>query len=243
MPRKIRTPDTASKSEVHETKKTVTRRLAPEVRERQILLKAVDHFATHGFSGSTRELARQLGVTQPLLYRYFPSKEALIDRVYEEVYQWDSSWEGLIKDRAVPIQERMVRFYSAYSAVILRREWIRIFIFAGLTREGINSKYLSRLRERVFLPVMAEIRSAYDLPAPTGAKQREIDLELIWSLHASIFYLGVRKWIYGLPVSDDINDHITRQVDAFLNGVPEALKHASKEAAKGKTKASAKSDA
>jgi AcrR family transcriptional regulator len=237
MPRKVLTVDTASTSDSHDSEKTVTRRLAPEVRERQIVLKAVDHFATHGFSGSTRELARQLGVTQPLLYRYFPSKEALIDRVYEEVYQWDSSWENLIKDRSVPIQERMVRFYSSYSVVILRREWIRIFIFAGLTREGINSKYLARLRERVFLPVMAEIRSFYDLPAPSGAKQREIDLELIWSLHASIFYLGVRKWIYGLPVTDDIEDHISRQVDAFLNGVPAALEHASKETSRTKVSA------
>ncbi|MDI7047032.1 TetR/AcrR family transcriptional regulator, partial [Escherichia coli] len=88
MPRKARAVETASENEVHDNEKVVTRRLAPEVRERQIVLKAVDHFATHGFSGSTRELARQLGVTQPLLYRYFPSKEALIDRVYEEVYQW-----------------------------------------------------------------------------------------------------------------------------------------------------------
>ncbi|WP_144113915.1 TetR/AcrR family transcriptional regulator [Paraburkholderia sp. BCC1886] len=234
MPRKVRSVETASQSEAQEHDKPVTRRLAPEVRERQIVLKAIDHFATHGFSGSTRELARQLGVTQPLLYRYFPSKEALIDRVYEEVYRWDSSWEHLIKDRSIPVQDRMVSFYSSYSEVILRREWIRIFIFAGLTREGINSKYLTRLRERVFLPVMAEIRAAYDLPAPAGAKQREVDLELIWSLHASIFYLGVRKWIYGLPVTDNIEDHIARQVDAFLNGVPAALAHASKEFARAK---------
>jgi AcrR family transcriptional regulator len=237
MPKKTRMADAAPQNNpAPEIETSVTRRLAPEVRERQIVLKAIEHFATHGFSGSTRELARQLGVTQPLLYRYFPSKEALIDRVYDEVYQWDSSWENLIKDRSVPIQERMVRFYSAYSTVILRREWIRIFIFAGLTREGINSKYLSRLRERVFLPVMAEIRAAYDLSAPSGTKQREIDLELIWSLHASIFYLGVRKWIYGLPVTDDIDEHIARQVDAFLNGVPAALARASKQSARVKAK-------
>ncbi|MDR5774301.1 MULTISPECIES: TetR/AcrR family transcriptional regulator [unclassified Caballeronia] len=239
MPRKARNSETPPKIEDVEQEKLVTRRLAPEVRERQIVLKAVDHFATHGFSGSTRELARQLDITQPLLYRYFPSKEALIDRVYEEVYQWDTSWENLIKDRDLPIQERMVRFYSAYSVVILRREWIRIFIFAGLTREGINSKYLTRLRERVFLPVMAEIRLAYGLPAPASARQREIDLELIWSLHASIFYLGVRKWIYGLPVTGDVEDHIARQVDAFLNGVPAALKHATKQPARIKPGAKA----
>jgi AcrR family transcriptional regulator len=221
MPKKNGTTDSEPASE---TVEPGSRRLAPEVRERQIVEKAIEHFATHGFSGSTRELARQLGVTQPLLYRYFPSKEALIDRVYDEVYHWDASWENLIKDRSIPIRERMVRFYQSYAHVILRREWIRIFIFAGLTREGINTKYLSRLKERVFAPVMVEIREAYGLPVPSGPKEKSIELELIWSLHASIFYVGVRKWIYGHPVTEDIDTHIEHQIDAFLNGTPAALK-------------------
>src|SRR5690349_9498250 len=118
--------------------KSARRRLSPAVREKQIVQKAIQHFATCGFSGSTRELARQLDVTQPLLYRYFSSKEALIDRVYEEVYLWDASWETIIKDRSEPLQPRLVRFYTSYANVILRRESTRIFVFAGLTREGIT---------------------------------------------------------------------------------------------------------
>ncbi|NTZ85577.1 TetR/AcrR family transcriptional regulator [Burkholderia metallica] len=199
------------------------RRLTPEARERQIVEKAVEHFATHGFSGSTRELARQIGVTQPLLYRYFPSKEALIDRVYDEVYTWNPDWEKLIADRAVPLQQRLVMFYRSYAQMILRREWIRTFIFAGLSREGFNTRYLSRLRERVFLPVLREMRHEYDIATPTSDAQRNAEIELVWSLHASIFYLGVRKWVYGLPVPDDLDAEIERQIDAFLNGTPAAL--------------------
>jgi AcrR family transcriptional regulator len=221
MPNKKTTAD--SGQSVQETPALSSRRLSPDVREKQIVEKAIDHFATHGFSGSTRELARQLGVTQPLLYRYFPSKDALIDRVYEEVYRWDPTWERVIKDRSIPLQQRMEQFYTAYAGVILRREWIRIFIFAGLTREGINKKYLSKLRERVFLPVIGELRAAHRLPEPTDAAGREIELELVWSLHASIFYMGVRKWIYGLPIVDDVDAHIKRLVDAFLNGTPSVL--------------------
>ncbi|AOJ40567.1 TetR family transcriptional regulator [Burkholderia lata] len=202
---------------------TPGRRLTPEARERQIVEKAVEHFATHGFSGSTRELARQIGVTQPLLYRYFPSKEALIDRVYDEVYTWNPDWEKLIADRSVPLQQRLVAFYRSYAQTILRREWIRTFIFAGLSREGFNTRYLSRLRERVFLPVLRELRHAYDLTAPASEAQRNAEIERVWSLHASIFYLGVRKWVYGLPVPDDLDAEIERQVDAFLNGTPAAL--------------------
>ncbi|HEF5153441.1 bacterial regulatory s, tetR family protein [Burkholderia multivorans] len=203
---------------------TPGRRLAPEARERQIVEKAIEHFATHGFSGSTRELARQIGVTQPLLYRYFPSKEALIDRVYDEIYTWNPDWEKLIADRTVPLQERLVAFYRAYAQTILRREWIRTFIFAGLSREGFNTRYLSRLRERVFLPVLRELRHEYALPTPTSEAQRNAEIELVWSLHASIFYFGVRKWVYGLPVPDDLDTEIERLIDAFLNGTPAALK-------------------
>ena len=47
----------------------------------RIVDEAKIFFADHGFRGSTRELARQLGVTQALIYKYFPSKQALIDQI------------------------------------------------------------------------------------------------------------------------------------------------------------------
>ncbi|NAO28854.1 TetR/AcrR family transcriptional regulator [Pseudomonas syringae pv. dysoxyli] len=203
---------------------TIVRRLAPEEREQQIVSKAIDHFATHGFSGSTRELARQIGVTQPLLYRYFPSKEALIERVYDKVYKWNSEWELLIGDRSVSLKSRLTTFYKSYARTILTREWIRIFIFAGLDTEGINDRYLTKLRKHVFLPVLREIRDDLQLPAPTVKAHREAEIEIIWSLHAGIFYLGVRKWIYGLPIPDDIDLHVERQIELFLNGSSAVLK-------------------
>ena len=47
---------------------------AREARERQIVEGAVAYFAEVGLDGQTRELARRLGITQPLLFRYFPTK-------------------------------------------------------------------------------------------------------------------------------------------------------------------------
>lgn len=223
-PKRIKSPAAAKSEPAKRTGTTVGKRLAPEEREQQIVAKAVEHFATHGFSGSTRELAREIGVTQPLLYRYFPNKDALIDRVYGEIYKWDPSWEKQISDRTIPLQERLSSFYRSYAQTILQREWIRTFIFAGLSREGINKKYLANLRERVFLPVLSELRAAYDVTAPTNEAQLEAEIELIWSLHASIFYIGVREWVYGLPVPEDLDALIDRQIDAFLNGTPATLR-------------------
>ncbi|MBF6992503.1 TetR/AcrR family transcriptional regulator [Cupriavidus sp. IK-TO18] len=177
------------------------RRLTPENREQQIVSMAIEHFTRCGFSGSTRELAKQIGVTQPLLYRYFESKEALIERVYNEVLQWRPVWERQIADRSMPLAERLYAFYADYSSVILRKEWIRIFMFASLTRGGINNKHFSKLRNRIFLPVLAEMRAELGIEQPHDATREDVELEMIWSLHSSISHLAVRKWVYGLKAS------------------------------------------
>lgn len=209
-----------------------TRRLSAQDRERQIVEKAVQHFTRHGFAGSTRELARELGVTQPLLYRYFPSKEVLIDRVYAEVFDSSPTWESVSADRSIPLNERLHRFYVSYSATILREEWIRIFIFAGLTREGINKKYLNKLRNKVFLPVLEEVRQSFDIAEPKTADVLDAEVELVWGLHASIFYLGVRKWIYGLKIPKDIDNVIRAKVDVFLSGAPSVMRAMRKDGSK-----------
>jgi AcrR family transcriptional regulator len=205
------------------------RRLSAEEREKQIVEKAIQHFTRHGFAGSTRELARELGVTQPLLYRYFPSKEALIDRVYDEVFEAGPAWGSDLTDRTVPLNERLHRFYVAYSATILREEWIRIFIFAGLTHEGINNRYLSKLRARVFVPVLKEVRHSFGISEPSSNEVLDAEIELLWGLHASIFYLGVRKWVYGLKIPKDIEGVIRAKVDSFLSGAPAVMQGMHKE--------------
>jgi AcrR family transcriptional regulator len=62
------TPGTATPSE----------RLARAERERLMLRAAGEAFATQGFHGSSMDdIARAAGITKPMLYRYFGSKEGL----------------------------------------------------------------------------------------------------------------------------------------------------------------------
>ena len=200
-------------------------RLPRDTREQLIVKEAVRFFAEFGFGGRTRELARRLGVTQPLLYRYFPSKEALIDRVYEEVYlnRWKPEWERVLDDRSVPLPERLTRFYQDYARTILSYEWTRIFLFSGLKGTSINRRYLKLVRDRVFTRVAREVRSAYGLPSRPGRDGTDADAELVWGLHASIFYIGIRKWVYGLPVPRDIDRIVAKKVRVFLEGFPRAV--------------------
>src|SRR5260221_11324295 len=105
------------------------RRLDPEDREREIVDGAVAFFAEVGFDGGLRDLAKRLGITHQNLFRYFPTKEALIERVYKEVYldRWQPEWEAVLHDRTKPIERRLIHFYESYLPAIFGYDWVRLF--------------------------------------------------------------------------------------------------------------------
>lgn len=192
-------------------------RLDPDVRAKQILRGAITFFAEHGFSGQTRELTAELGVSKGLLYRYFPSKDALIDRVYEEVFlrRWNPEWEVVLTDRSRRLIDRLKLFYLDYAEMLREYEWVRIYLFAGLANSSINRRYIKLAIERIYKPVINELRLEFGFPALEQVDATEPELELMWNLHGSIFYIGVRKWVYGIDLPLDVNGAIGRMVDGL----------------------------
>ncbi|MES2184981.1 MAG: TetR/AcrR family transcriptional regulator [Pseudomonadota bacterium] len=198
-------------------------KLSSADREQMIASKAVEYFARHGFGASTRDLAKDIGVTQSLLYRYFPTKQALTERVYQEVYlsRWNPLWEELVSDRSLSLHERLNRYYLDYAGIVLRNDWVRILIFAGLEHEGINDQFFRLLKERILVPVVRECVAEFHPAALAdfSADRYNIELELVWALHASIFYIGMRKWVYTTTLPDDVDATIGALVSSFLEGM------------------------
>jgi AcrR family transcriptional regulator len=204
------------------------RRLSPEEREAQIVAGAIQFFAEAGFSGQTRELAQRLGITQPLLYRYFPTKQELIERVYEEVFvgRWKPEWDALIRDRSCPLRERLIAFYEAYAAEALTYEWIRIYMFAGLAGEDINRRYIELLEARLLVPICEEMRDTAGAPAPDAVPVDGLEIEAAWNIHAAVFYYFVRKFIYRSRVEPDLAAYIADTVDRTLDGALDITRRA-----------------
>ena len=201
------------------------KRLPRSEREQMIVEEAIHFFAEAGFEGQTRELARRLGITQPLIFRYFPTKEDLIERVYQEVYlsRWNPWWEELLEDRSRSLIERLTEFYKAYTKAIFTYEWVRIFVYSGLKGVNINKRYLGLIRDRVLKRIMRELRAAHDLPPPEKIPFGEAELELAWGLHGSIFYIAIRKWIYEVEIPSDIEGVIAAEVESFVQGAPKVV--------------------
>ncbi len=188
-------------------------------RERQIVQGAIGFFAENGFGGNTRELAKRLGIAHGLVFRYFPTKEDLIERVYKELFagHWDPQWELTLRDRSQPLLARLVMVYTSYADRINRHEWVRIYLFAGLHGTKINARYWGLVRERLMTYVLDELRYENDRPPIAEVGVTTEETELIWSLHSAIFYLGVRQWVYHMPVPSDKPATIRQLIQGFLD--------------------------
>lgn len=194
-------------------------------RERLILAAAVPFFAEHGFEGHTRELAKRIGIAQPLLYRYFPSKEALMDRVFQEVFvgRWNPQWENWISDRSQPLEQRLLRFCQDFARMVNSYEWIRLVAFASLKGLDFPRRIIGNKREQLFTCVVEELRYARDLPSLAEMPMTEMERELSWGLQAAIYYLGVRRWQYSHSLPENLDDIVAVQVAVFLRGAPATM--------------------
>lgn len=197
-------------------------------RERKIVEAAASFFAKHGFEGQTRELAKTMGITHSAIFRYFPSKEALIERVYEHVFlaRWDPAWKALIHDRSRPLEDRLVRFYLEYAECAFDPQWMRIFMFAGLKGHPMTNRYVSLVRNQLIRPACAELRAELGLPAPGELPITVREEEAFWGLHGKVFYLAIRKYIYGVRTHHDQSQTLRDDVQIFLAGAPRVAREA-----------------
>ena len=198
------------------------RRMSTAERKRQILDRAIQFFAKYGIDGQLRNLTKELGVTHTLLYHYFPTKDALIQEVYKEVFEsrWKPEWEALLDDESLTPEEKFNAFYLDYTNTVLTYDFVRILIFSGLSDHSISDRFFELLRSRLLPRLIRETRKYCNQPTTPKPTQRE--LEFLMGLHGGIFYIGMRRWIYGQAIyaaeSPDTEQEIIRdRVQSYLH--------------------------
>jgi AcrR family transcriptional regulator len=190
-------------------------------REQQIVKGAIQFFAEQGFGGNTRELADRLQITQPLLYKHFPTKNDLIERVFKEVFfdRFDPRWSDLILDRSRSIVARLQEFYREYAAATYTYEWIRLYISAGLMGRDVNARYIGQVEQKILLPLCSEIRLYCGLPDPSVIPISRVELDHVWVFHGGFFYYAMRKHIYHVATTEDLDTLVERAATTMLEGI------------------------
>lgn len=203
---------------ISEDERPRRRRLPSHEREQMILDEATRFFADNGFSAQTRDLAERLGISQGLIFRYFKTKEQLVERVYERTFlqRWRPDWEDVITDRAVPLDDRLRRFYLSYLRTIDDYVWVRIAMFSGLAGNDLTARYVRSHVEKLLRQIAIEIRIERGDVADRDIDR--IELEQVWQLHSAIIYYLVRKHVFHTAVDLDHERLVDRLVHTFLHG-------------------------
>lgn len=144
-------------------------RMSAGGRREQILRGAMELFAEKGFRGTTtREIAQQLGISEALMFKYFPSKEALYGAIIQK--RTDGSEEMFFPKEAIQAKDDRQVFRSIATYLISKNtedptfmrliqysaleghELSRIFFQThAMDRTKLLSDYIrQRIKERAF---------------------------------------------------------------------------------------------
>jgi len=147
-------------------------RMTASDRRGQILRGAMELFAEKGFRGTTtREIAQNLGISEALMFKYFPSKEALYRAIIQK--RTDGTEEMFFPKEAIQAKDDRGVFRAIASNLIARNTgdptFMRLILYSALEGHDLSriffenhvmgktrllSDYIrQRIKEKAFKPV------------------------------------------------------------------------------------------
>ena len=120
-------------------------RMSSEERKAQIVEAAMCIFSRKGFKGTTtREIAKAVGISEPLIFQLFATKEALYDAIIEKrVEGWERAW----REEPLPEEADLAACLKTFARRYIRRNredpsFLRLMMYSALEEH--------RFRERFF---------------------------------------------------------------------------------------------
>lgn len=194
-------------------------------RRETILGAAIGFFAQYGFAGTTRALADSIGVRQALLYRYFPSKEALVEAVFQRVFlqRWTRDFAGTLIDRSQPLEERLATVYGWYCDQDDGLA-IRLLMRAALDGFALPPRRGAMLTDQIFEPLVGELRHEAGLPDFTRAPLLQAERDIAMMMHGAVVFHGIREHIYRAAAPEDREKLLALYAATFLAGARRTIR-------------------
>lgn len=204
-------------------RKPSRKRLGHEERKALILDRAADYLSENGFPVDTRRLAAAAGISQRLIYYFFPNKQALIDEVYNTAIQgpFKLRWLEDLKDRSQPIPVRLRHFYKDYFETLLTRRWTRLLIYSSFSEENMAPRYIQGIILRLLETIVEEVAVDQGVTLPT---RKPLIHEIGWVLHGAVSHLAIRRHLFHANVNVPVDLVVNAQITAFLIGFPSMVK-------------------
>ncbi|TAL09425.1 MAG: TetR/AcrR family transcriptional regulator [Nitrospirae bacterium] len=188
-------------------------------RERQasIIAAAATLFAQKGFNGTTtREIAKTAGISEALLYRYFPTKRALYAAIIAAKSQL-SQLMASIEEAAAKRDD--VQVFTLIAGFRIHRgadpSLLRLLLFSALEGHELSDMFF-RNRHRVFYEFLA----GYIARRTREGAFRKVDpLLAAQSFVGMIVYHRLLHEIFKVPPHCTPEEAVAGYVNVFLEGL------------------------
>lgn len=171
-------------------------RLTASARRRLIEDAAVELFASRGFPGTTTEdIVRRAGVTKPMLYRHFETKQALIMALLERHREALAAapLDALLASAGRPFAERLDAMLDAWFSHVEAHPFVRLLLRDERADPEVSA-LVSELHDRQRAADIALLREfAPHIP--------EEELEPLGELIRSAL-AGLGLWVLEHPAAD-----------------------------------------
>lgn len=210
---------------------TKPRKRARRGERRELIIQGAQKiFSEQGFSASTRDIAASLGVTQALLYKYFSSKDALIDAVFRSRYATGAYMPDpeILTTPGETLETRVTRFYGALFD-FLRDGSLRLFIRAALDGYQAHDVYANELIRGSIMPLAQALRAELGLPDLAERPLSDAEYEIAMTQHGGAVFIAIRNLVYERGPRLEVKAALGQHVRIWLPGALAEMKriHAS----------------
>ena len=193
------------------------KRLTHDERKALILDRAADYLSENGFPVRTRRLAAAAGISQRLIYHFFPNKSALIDEIYDSAIQgpFKAIWFVELADRSKPVADRLRAFYRDYFDTLLTRRWTRLLVYSSFSEQNMAPRYISGIILRLLETIVEEVAAERGVKLPA---EKPVVHEIGWILHGAVSHLAIRRHLFHANVTVPVDLVLDAQINSFLAG-------------------------
>jgi TetR/AcrR family transcriptional regulator len=189
-------------------------------RRKQILAAARTLVSQKGFDACRMDdVAAAVGVTKPAVYRYFPSKDLLIQALLnEDVIGPTSTLLAEIAAHQGPLRELLLTF--AHRTVAIQEGGLAAgYMVLALDQAERRPEIARTLRSQVMAPGLLALGQAFETAMERGELKAGGDLVMMVRLFfAPFIQLSLIRGGVGVPMSgpEEQSRYLTFHVDAFL---------------------------
>lgn len=197
---------------------SVMKRLPHEERRLRIVQSAMGAFAKTGFKGTrTKDLALAAGISEALLFKFFPTKRALQKAIIEHRLHQAGEFLSPALLQAAPAEALNAIASRYFSMSNQDPSFMRLLLFSGLEGEPLAPMFFRR-RVAGNIEVLSGL---FRLWQKRGWVRRALDARLAaWSFMCMVAQAMISRHIFRVRrMEDRPGDLAAKMVDIFLSGV------------------------